>query len=104
MRPTYIIAAAIGIFIILLLVSPHFISGAHAVVPATATSTPTQLLGMQTTQGSWQPEIANLRERLQVLGLPALNMEGSTLHIHQHLDMFIHGTSTPVSAGIGISE
>ena len=31
-------------------------------------------------------------------------MEGEVLHIHQHLDIFVHGKPVPVPANIGIDE
>jgi hypothetical protein len=40
---------------------------------------------------------------LQVLGLPALSQEGTVLHIHQHIDIFVDGNATVVPAGIGIN-
>lgn len=50
------------------------------------------------------PEIAHLRERLATLGLPALAEEGTVMHIHEHLDIFVHGKQVPVPADIGVSE
>lgn len=43
-----------------------------------------------------------LRARLAALGLPALAREGTVLHIHAHLDVFVHGKRVVVPAGIGI--
>lgn len=62
------------------------------------------LPGLQTSAAPWVPEIAHLRERLNILGLPVLATEGSALHTHQHLDIFIHGKTTLIPAGIGINE
>jgi hypothetical protein len=31
-------------------------------------------------------------------------MEGSVMHIHQHLDIFVHGKAVAIPAGIGIDE
>lgn len=36
--------------------------------------------------------------------MPALSAEGTTLHIHQHLDIFINGKQVSVPAGIGINQ
>lgn len=60
------------------------------------------LVGLQSGPGPWKAEIANLAERLQTLGLPALTSEGDVLHVHQHLDIFVDGKRIPVAAGIGI--
>lgn len=56
------------------------------------------------TTDSWDPEIMHLRERLNAMGLSVLTEEGTTLHTHQHLDIFIHGKTIPVPADIGVNE
>jgi hypothetical protein len=61
------------------------------------------LPGLQTGEAPWKPEFANLRERLNRIGLPALPEEGSGLHSHQHLDIFIHGKPVSVPGAIGIN-
>ena len=61
------------------------------------------LPGTQTSTAPWIPEIGHLRERLTAIGLPALSSEGSALHIHQHLDIFIHGNLFSAPGGIGIN-
>ena len=45
-----------------------------------------------------------LAARLAALGLPALAAEGTTLHIHAHLDVFVDGRRVVVPAGIGIDR
>ena len=52
----------------------------------------------------WPRNIAGLRARLDALGLPALAQEGTVLHIHQHLDLYVNGRRVTVPAGIGIDE
>ncbi|MHB8482914.1 MAG: hypothetical protein ACYDBV_09325 [Nitrospiria bacterium] len=64
---------------------------------------PDTLPGIQSGEAPWPPELNGLRERLKIIGLPALTEEGSALHIHQHLDIFIHGKSIPVPAAIGFN-
>jgi len=51
----------------------------------------------------WGANTGQLRARLDKLGLPALQAEGTVLHIHQHLDVFIDGQRTLVPAYIGIN-
>jgi len=63
-----------------------------------------QLPGLQTSLPPWPPEITNLKERLNAIGLPALSQEGTVLHTHQHLDIYIHGVHFNIPAGIGINE
>lgn len=72
--------------------------------PAMTINDPSTLPGIQTGNAPWPAEIEHLAARLQADGLPALSAEGTVLHIHQHLDIFIDGTSTPVAPGFGISE
>lgn len=67
-------------------------------------SDPNNLPGIETGTAPWSPELAHLRARLASIGLPALGAEGSALHIHQHLDLFINGSTTTIPAGIGINE
>jgi len=52
----------------------------------------------------WPAEIAHLQARLAAIGQPALSSEGTVIHIHQHLDIFVHGQKVEVPSGIGIHE
>lgn len=72
---------------------------AEAKVPVSEEGLP----GIQTGEAPWRPEILHLRERLNQIGLPALPEEGSGLHSHQHLNIFIHGKPVPVPPAIGIN-
>jgi hypothetical protein len=65
---------------------------------------PNSLPGIQTSAAPWTPETSYLLERLQRIGLPALLREGTQLHTHQHLDLFIDGRAVAVPAGIGIDQ
>jgi hypothetical protein len=65
---------------------------------------PAHLSGMLVGRAPWPRNIAGLRPRLQELGLPALAQEGTALHIHQHLDLYVDGRRVTVPAGIGIDE
>jgi hypothetical protein len=64
---------------------------------------PNNLSGIQTGDAPWPVEIDHLGNRLSALGLPALQKEGTVLHIHQHLNIFIDGKNVSVPAGIGIN-
>src|SRR5581483_8345176 len=77
--------------------------GEGSKAPITLTD-PSALPGLQMSTSSWPTELGNLRERLHAENLPALAEEGTVLHIHQHLDLFIDGQSVPVPSGIGIQE
>ena len=62
------------------------------------------LPGLEAGPPPWPAEIEHLRARLQAIGLPALSREGRTLHVHQHVDVFVNGKRVIVPAGIGIGE
>jgi hypothetical protein len=65
---------------------------------------PAHLSGELLGRAPWPRNIAGLRARLQALELPALAQEGTALHIHQHLDLYVDGRRVTVPAGIGIDE
>lgn len=64
----------------------------------------TSLPGLQTSPAPWPAEIDHLKERLALINLPALPEEGTALHTHEHLDIFIHGKPVTIPMGIGINE
>jgi hypothetical protein len=61
------------------------------------------LPGMQGGPAPWVPEWDNLAARLQADGLPVLGAEAFVVHIHQHLDLYVHGKHEPIPALIGIN-
>jgi hypothetical protein len=72
-----------------------------------ATSSSTQIPwsdipGLQTGPPPWNSSSAVLPDRLQLLKLNALGQEGTVIHIHQHLDVFVNGKKVSVPALIGI--
>jgi hypothetical protein len=75
---------------------PTFVSTGPSVDPAA-------LPGIDTGPPPWPAEVAKLKARLQAIGLPALSSEGTVLHIHQHLDLFVDGRKVTVPADIGIN-
>jgi hypothetical protein len=62
------------------------------------------LASVSESEGPWPAEVTHLKERLTAIHQPALAAEGNALHIHQHLDIFVHGKPLPVPPGIGIHE
>jgi hypothetical protein len=61
------------------------------------------LAGLQTGPAPWSANTAGLAERLRAIGVPPLNpVEGTAVHIHQHLDLFVDGHQVPVPALVGI--
>jgi hypothetical protein len=71
--------------------------------PAATAATPADLPGLQTGPAPWGANTADLATRLRAVGLPPLSpMEGTAVHIHQHLDLYVDGRKVPVPARIGI--
>jgi hypothetical protein len=54
-------------------------------------------------QGPWSPGESGLTTRLKKSGVPFSNMEGTAIHIHPQLTLFIDGAEMPLTANIGIS-
>jgi hypothetical protein len=68
-----------------------------------AATGPAALAGLQTGPAPWSANTADLAERLRAIGVPPLNpVEGTAVHIHQHLDLFVDGHQVPVPALVGI--
>jgi hypothetical protein len=70
----------------------------------TTVADPSTLPGIETGTSTWPVELDNLKSRLSAIGLPALSEEGTVLHIHQHLDIYIDGKPVAVPAGVGIND
>jgi len=87
------LVAAVGVVAVF---GPHRARGADAAPLAVAVP------GEPAGQAPWPANTGGLRSRLRALGLPALGREGTALHIHAHLDVFVHGRRVAVPAGIGI--
>jgi hypothetical protein len=77
--------------------------GSRTINP-TMNTNPNNLSGIQTGNVPWPVELDHLGDRLSAIGLPALSKEGTVLHIHQHLDIFIEGKPISVPTGIGINK
>jgi hypothetical protein len=62
------------------------------------------LPGIQTGAPPWGPgNGTQLKPRLLAMGLAPLPQEGTVVHIHQHLDLYVDGRKITVPALIGIS-
>lgn len=94
-----VLGAAAGVLILTRSSSPKtgpvYVSGTPSTDPAT-------LPGTLSGPAPWPANTDKLKGRLSALGLPALSAEGTTLHIHQHLDLYVNGTKEVVPAQIGI--
>lgn len=96
-RKVYLIIGIILIAVVL------FWLGSHS-TKTTININPNNLPGIQTGNAPWYVELDHLHERLSYIGLPVLSKEGTTLHTHQHLDIFVDSNPISVPAGIGINE
>lgn len=63
-----------------------------------------QLGPLQDGPPPWNNGVGGLTDRLTPLGLSALGSEGSVLHIHQHLDLYVNGKKVPLPALVGIND
>ena len=61
------------------------------------------LPGLQTGPPPWGPNVDQLAGRLPPLGLNQLSAEGTVLHIHQHVDLWVNGTKVPLAPNTGIA-
>ncbi len=63
------------------------------------------LPGLQTGPAPWKVnnDSTNLKARLGAVGLPALGAEGTALHIHQHLDIYVEGKTVAIPPETGIA-
>ena len=91
---------AVGTLTVLLALSVALAVGRGS--SQSSTAVPQNLPGELTGPAPWPRNVAQLRARLAALNLPALAFEGTVLHIHQHLDLFVHGRRVVVPASIGI--
>lgn len=90
--------------IVIVLISLSIWSYYYSRESVTVFNDPKVLPGIQTNEAPWPAEISKLRARLNAIDLPALTAEGSALHIHQHLDLFIDGKQVPIPENIGVNE
>jgi hypothetical protein len=76
---------------------PRYVSAANTVDPAS-------LPGILEGPPPWPANSDALCPRLQAIGLPALSSQGTTLHIHQHLDLYVASKRVTIPADIGIAQ
>jgi hypothetical protein len=97
-----------GIWTLIIIVAIFLILGLWAYYnahrPINIITNPTQLAGVQMGTVPWIPEISRLKQRLESTGLSALSTEGTALHTHQHLDLYINGNAVPIPKDIGVNQ
>lgn len=102
MKNKQIVKYSIGLVIVILI--GLFWLGYRNSRKITVNINPETLTGIQKGSTPWLPELKNLKERLQEINLPALIQEGTALHTHEHLDIFINGQKIIVPADIGVND
>ncbi|MEV4557627.1 hypothetical protein AB0K51_11595 [Kitasatospora sp. NPDC049285] len=76
-------------------------SPAAAAIPAQPRTT----ADGRTTAPPWDaPSGAAAAAAVRQAGLPMLTAEGTALHLHAHLDVYVNGQAVPVPADLGIDE
>jgi hypothetical protein len=76
---------------------------------STANNPPPQIAwstvpGLQTGPPPWGPNVQTLPGRLPLIGLSQLTAEGTALHTHQHLDLWVNGKKVALAPGTGIND
>jgi hypothetical protein len=61
------------------------------------------LPGLQTGPVPWGTSAADLRARLELIGIPVVTDQGTVLHFHNHLDVFVDGRKIMVPTDVGIN-
>jgi hypothetical protein len=94
------VAAALAVLVVAGLLAAAVVGrSGSGQAPAAAGALP----GLQTGPAPWGANTADLAARLRAVGLPPLSRaEGTAVHIHQHLDIYVDGRKVPVPALIGI--
>ena len=70
--------------------------------PPAVRASPDGLPGLMSGNEPWVNNTDKLGDRLDAIGLPQLATEGTVLHIHQHLDIYVNGQHVDVPAAVGI--
>jgi hypothetical protein len=102
---TWLIGGLVAVVVVLAIVLGIVLTGRGGNKAATSSSTTipwASIPGLQTGAPPWNNSSAVLADRLQLLGLNALGAEGSVIHIHQHLDVYVNGKKVQVPALVGI--
>jgi hypothetical protein len=88
---------------LVVLVAAGLVVAAGRSGPGRAPTAAGALPGLQTGPAPWDANTADLAARLRAIGLPPLSpAEGTAVHIHQHLDIYVDGRPVPVPALVGI--
>ena len=103
-RPPFWVGVLVGLALSAVILVGHF-TGRRAAHPGQTLTTvrsfdETTLPGLLTGPAPWGANTADAPRRVALMGLPP--EFGATVHIHQHLDLFVDGRRVVVPQGIGI--
>jgi hypothetical protein len=102
---TWMLGGLVAVVVVLGIVLGIVLTGGGGKKSATSSSITipwANIPGLQTGAPPWNNSSAVLPDRLQLLGLNALGQEGTVIHIHQHLDIYVNGKKVQVPALVGI--
>jgi hypothetical protein len=100
----YIGGAAVAVLVVIGVVLGVVLTGGSSSATSSKTIDWDKLGVLQTGPPPWNDGSGQLQDRLSTLGLSALGTEGTVVHIHQHLDVFVDGKKVAVPALIGIDD
>jgi len=103
-RRTWLIGGLIAAVVVLgIVLGIVFTRGGSSSATSGAMTIPwASIPGLQTGPPPWNNSSAVLADRLPILDLKPLGQEGSVIHIHQHLDVYVNGKKVQVPALVGI--
>jgi len=101
---TWLIGGLVAVVVVLGIVLGIVLTGGgNKSATSSSTTIPwASIPGLQTGAPPWNNSSAVLLDRLQLLDLKPLSAEGSVIHIHQHLDIYVNGKKVQVPALVGI--
>ncbi len=100
----YIGGAAVAVLVVIGVVLGLVLSGGSSSATSSKSIAWDQLGVLQSGAPPWNNGSGQLQDRLSTLGLSALGTEGTVIHIHQHLDIYVDGKHVTLPALIGIDD
>lgn len=95
-----IIAGGVALLPLIIKASP----GSQAKAAATLLPSPLGLPGLLTSPAPWPSNSEQVEARFRILNIPTWQrLPTAAMHIHQHVDIYVHGKSVAVPGFIGIS-
>lgn len=95
--------AGVGLVTVIVVVLAVALGGGGKAGPAHRVDF-SQVPNLQTGSAPWSNGVAGLQDRLLPAHLNALGAEGTTKHIHMHLDLYVNGKKVPVPQFVGIYD